>query len=193
MSRQPLPLHRPASQLAAVTTAAATPATVPAPVVVFAVGNPSRGDDALGPYLLEQLQHWLASQPGLAGQVELIEDFQLNIEHALDLQGRQLAIFIDAGDHTPAPYTYTPVTAAADLGSSTHALEPGAVLRVFVQTVNANPPPAYVLCVRGEAFELGQPLSAAASAHADAAFDHLTCTLSRAVLQPAPAYAALRP
>ena len=48
-------------------------------VVVFAVGNPSRGDDALGPLLMAGLeqQDW----PG----VQLVSDFQLQIEHALDL------------------------------------------------------------------------------------------------------------
>ena len=67
-----------------------------APIVVFAVGNPSRGDDAIGPELCGRLENWLKNA-GLAERVELIEDFQLNIEHALDLEGRELALFIDAG------------------------------------------------------------------------------------------------
>ena len=67
-----------------------------APVVVFAVGNPSRGDDAIGPVICGRLEKWLENE-GLADQFELIEDFQLQIEHAMDLQGRQLALFIDAG------------------------------------------------------------------------------------------------
>ena len=51
-----------------------------APIVVFAVGNPSRGDDAIGPELCARLEKWLARE-GLSQRVELIEDFQLNIEH----------------------------------------------------------------------------------------------------------------
>ena len=73
-----------------------------APIVVFAVGNPSRGDDAIGPELCARLEKWLARE-GLSQRVELIEDFQLNIEHALDLVGREQALFIDAGENTPAP------------------------------------------------------------------------------------------
>lgn len=140
-----------------------------APLVVFAVGNPSRGDDALGPHLLARLQGWLDAT-GRAGEVELIEDFQLNIEHALDLEGRQLALFIDAGDHTPAPYTFTRLQPATDLGSSTHALEPGAVLKVFGQTCHGPAPACFVLCVRGERFELGEPLSGAADGYAEEAW-----------------------
>ncbi len=55
--------------------------------VIFAVGNPSRGDDAIGPECYGRLEKLLKNEI-LAGSVELIEDFQLQIEHALDLQGR---------------------------------------------------------------------------------------------------------
>ncbi|MBK7846051.1 MAG: hypothetical protein IPJ73_00935 [Zoogloea sp.] len=70
-------------------------------LVIFAVGNPSRGDDALGPLLMAELE--TQSLPG----VTLVTDFQLQIEHALDLDGHDLALFIDAGTGTPAPSTST--------------------------------------------------------------------------------------
>jgi hydrogenase maturation protease len=140
-----------------------------APVVVLACGNPSRGDDALGPLLLDRLQAWLEAE-GLADGFELIGDFQLQIEHALDLADRQLALFIDAGHSTPAPFLFRPAVAANCATHSTHALSPEAVLTVYPQVVGAAPPPAYVLCVRGESFALGEGLSQAAEAHANAAF-----------------------
>lgn len=143
-----------------------------APVVVFAVGNPSRGDDAIGPALCARLAAWLERE-GLAGQVELIEDFQLNIEHALDLQRRALALFIDAGENTPAPYLFERIFPAALATHSTHALPPQAVLQVYRQTEGAEPPPAFVLCVRGESFELGEPLSLSAQLRLDGAMDLL--------------------
>ncbi|MDP2785684.1 MAG: Ni/Fe hydrogenase, partial [Sulfurimicrobium sp.] len=61
-----------------------------APLLVFGYGNPSRGDDALGPLLLEQLA--ALNLP----HVELLTDFQLQVEHAVDLQGRERVLFIDA-------------------------------------------------------------------------------------------------
>lgn len=140
-----------------------------APVVVFAVGNPSRGDDAIGPLLLARLAGWLADA-GLAGDFELVEDFQLQIEHALDLRGRRLALFIDAGTGTPAPYRFAACRPARDASHSTHALSPAAVLEVYALTEGEAPPPAYVLCVRGEEFGLGEPLTAAATAHLESAF-----------------------
>ncbi len=147
--------------------------SVLAPVVIFACGNPSRGDDALGPLLLDRLQTWLDAE-GLAEGFELIGDFQLQVEHALDLAGRNLAIFIDAGHQTPAPFVFHSIAAERKATHSTHALPPESVLAVF-PLVNAGqtPPAAFVLCVSGERFELGEGLSDSAARNADAAFEQL--------------------
>ena len=140
---------------------------VEAPLVVFAVGNPSRGDDALGPLLLQRLE--AAHLPG----VVTVEDFQLQIEHAVDLQGRQLALFIDAGQGTPAPFDFTPVQPSFNPAHTSHALSPGDVLAVYGQAFGTPPPPAFVLCVRGQHFELGEGLSVPAQVHLEAAWEFL--------------------
>lgn len=144
-----------------------------APVVVLACGNPSRGDDALGPHLLDRLQAWLDAE-GLGERFELIGDFQLQIEHALDLAGRRLALFVDAGSKTAAPYDFREIVAGGKVaGHTTHALSPEAVLAVLPRIGDVAPPAAFVLCVRGESFVLGEGLSEAAAAHARAALDRL--------------------
>ena len=139
-------------------------------LVVFAVGNPSRGDDALGPLLMAGLesQDW--------PDVRLVSDFQLQIEHALDLDGCDLALFIDAGTGTSAPFTFSETAPASGRPVSSHSLPPEAVLQVFADIRGMPPPPAFVLCVRGEDFGLGKELSEAASRHLEAAQAHLgTC------------------
>ena len=143
------------------------------PVVVFAIGNPSRGDDAIGPLLCARLAAWLEAA-GLAGQFELFEDFQLQIEHALDLKGRQLALFIDAGDHTPAPFTFGRALPHQGIAHTSHALPPESVLQVFCQIEGGEPPPSFILCVHGEKFALGEALSAPAEASLEEAFALLT-------------------
>lgn len=140
-----------------------------APFVILACGNPSRGDDALGPLLLERLAEWLAAEQ-ISAKFELIEDFQLQVEHALDLAGRQAALFIDAGQDTPAPYTLMAGFADDTPGHSTHAITPGAVLAVYRRIVGGAPPPVSILCVRGESFELGEGLSPAASGYLEEAW-----------------------
>lgn len=150
-----------------------------APVVIFAIGNPSRGDDAIGPECYGRLEK-MAKNEILAGRVELIEDFQLNIEHALDLEGRELALFIDAGENTPAPFVFERIFPAAIASHSTHALPPQAVLQVYRQTEGKEPPPSFLLCVRGERFELGEALSSEALARVDKAMT----LLERLATQP---------
>jgi len=145
----------------------------PAPVLVLAVGNPSRGDDALGPALAERLE--AAAFPG----VEVVADFQLQVEHALDLVGRERVIFIDAGTGTRPPFEWREVRPAADFLHTSHALSPEAVLATYVRVRGEPPPESWVLCVRGESFELGEPLSTGAAAHLEAAWSELGRRLAK--------------
>lgn len=139
----------------------------PAPVLVLAAGNPSRGDDAIGPLLAERLE--AARLPG----VEVLSDFQWQVEHALELEGRALAVFVDAGMATAAPCELRAVSRSARFLHTTHALEPGAVLETYHLVTGRTPPPALLLCVRGESFELGEALTPAASLHLEAAWAQL--------------------
>jgi hydrogenase maturation protease len=68
---------------------------MPAPLLVIGIGNPSRGDDALGPLFIERVEILLADELA-RGQIELLTDFQLQLEHALDLAGRARVVFVDA-------------------------------------------------------------------------------------------------
>jgi hydrogenase maturation protease len=143
------------------------------PILVIGIGNPSRGDDAIGPLAIERLEAL-----GLPG-VELLTDFQLQVEHALDLVGRSEVVFVDATVAGEGPFSFEPVAPAADLSATTHALAPAAVLDVYRQYTDAPLPVARVLAVRGFEFELGAPLSDAAARNLDAALEVLVAHLTR--------------
>lgn len=138
------------------------------PLLIFAYGNPSRGDDALGPQLLDLLADIRALHPKWP-EFELITDFQLQVEHALDLEGRDLALFIDASVSCPSPFLFSPLQPAQDARYTTHEMSPQAVLHVYEQVCRRPAPPAFLLSVRGTSFELGEPLSRAAVENRDAA------------------------
>ena len=134
-----------------------------APTLVFGWGNPSRGDDALGPLFID---HIAALQlPG----VECLTDFQLQVEHALDLENRKRILFIDASIDATAPFAVTVLEAARDASFTTHAMTPEAVMHVYVELHDEPPPPCTLLAIRGERFELGEAISPAAATHLDAA------------------------
>jgi hydrogenase maturation protease len=143
----------------------------PAPVLVFTWGNPSRGDDALGPALYQRLLD--KQSAGRLPGVDLLTDFQLQIEHALDLRERERVVFADASVDAPEPFDFRPLQAERDASYTTHAMSPGAILAVFARVEQQSPPPSFLLSIRGYEFELGQPLSAAARRHLDAACEFM--------------------
>ena len=142
--------------------------TMTAPTLVFAWGNPSRGDDALGPLFGEHFETLAARHPEW-GDIEVLTDFQLQVEHALDLQLRQRVLFVDASASAQSACTLTRITAAKDVSFTTHAISPQSVMQVYAELEECEPPPCWLLAIRGETFELGEPLSANALQHLHAA------------------------
>jgi len=134
-----------------------------APILVFGWGNPSRGDDALGPLFIDRIA--ALQLPG----VECLTDFQLQVEHALDLEGRRRILFVDASLDAPAPFSVKLLEPARDASFTTHAMTPEAVMHVYVELHDEAPPPCTLLAIRGERFELGEEVSPAAPSHLDAA------------------------
>ncbi len=134
-----------------------------APILIIAIGNESRGDDALAPLLLRQLQ---ATESASA---ELLEDFQLQVEHVTDLLGRNAVLFIDADVSCDVPFHFSKIEAAHDNSYSSHAMTPFALLHTFRQVYRTDAPPAFLLRIRGYSFELGDGLSDEASANLERA------------------------
>ena len=136
------------------------------PLLVFGWGNASRGDDALGPMFIERLRAMVGDDG-----VEFQEDYQLQVEHALDLTGRERVLFVDASMTCAAPFEVTILQPARDATFSTHAMSPEAVMQVFVDLHHIEPPECTLLAIRGDAFELGASPSASATANLEPALE----------------------
>jgi hydrogenase maturation protease len=132
------------------------------PILIFGWGNPSRGDDALGPLFVERIE--ALRLPG----VECLTDFQLQVEHALDLKDRRRVLFVDASIDTPA-FSASRIEPNRDTTFTTHAISPQSVMQTFIDIERAAPPPCWLLAIGGRSFELGEPLSADAAANLEAA------------------------
>ncbi len=132
-----------------------------APLLVFAIGNESRGDDALGPLLLRSLQG--------GAQAELIEDYQLQVEHVTDLRGRHAVLFVEADMSCAAPFHFSRIAAAHDHSYTSHAMTPSALLHTYRQVYGTDAPESFLLRIRGYGFELGATLSDEASSNLEQA------------------------
>ena len=125
----------------------------PQATLVFSWGNPSRGDDAIGPRIYDMLR-----ARDLAG-VDLLTDFQLQIEHTVDLHQRERILFVDASVSAQAPYELCRLYPDKDSSYTTHAMSPSALLAVYWKVNKRSPPASFLLKVRGYEFGLGLPLS----------------------------------
>lgn len=134
------------------------------PVLLFGYGNLSRGDDALGPLLLEYIES--RCDPD---KIDILSDFQLQVEHALDLENRKLVLFVDASVSCCNPFDFAMLKPARDKSYSSHAMSPAAVLDVYQSIKRQMPPPCFLLSIKGEKFELGEGLSANAQSHLELA------------------------
>lgn len=139
-----------------------------APVLVFAIGNESRGDDALAPLLVRGLEDWV-EEAGLGGRVELVEDYQLQVEHVTDLLDRSRVLFVDADMSCAEPFHFSAITAAHDHSYTSHAMTPFALLHTYRQIYGRDAPACSLLRIRGYGFELGAGLSARAAVNLERA------------------------
>ncbi|HEY8138620.1 MAG TPA: hydrogenase maturation protease [Methylocystis sp.] len=151
--------------------------------LVFGVGNPSRGDDALGPLFIERLEAWSATARNLPVALAALTDFQWQIEHALDLVDIDVVVFVDASVRAEPPFALAPLAAKFDASHSTHALSPACLLAV-AERLGQTVPQAWLLAIPGRAFELGSEPSPDSLSYLDAAFEHLRSRLIAGRLEP---------
>lgn len=148
-----------------------------APALIFTYGNPSRGDDALGPTMFDLLEKY-KEETSMLGMVDLLTDYQLQIEHAIDLEYREGVVFIDASMSCSAPYEFVKLHPERDVSYTTHAMSPSSVLDVYQQINQSEPPPSYALTIRGYEFELGQPTTEQAKFNLQKSYEFIINLLS---------------
>ena len=138
-----------------------------APILIFGYGNLGRGDDALGPDLVAAIHR--EALPG----VECIDDIQLQIEHVIDLEGRQKVLFVDADESCAPPYLFENIYAEKDGSYTSHAMTPQALLHAYKQVHGRDAPQAFLLRVRGYRFSLGEKMTEGAHANLAEALDRV--------------------
>jgi hydrogenase maturation protease len=140
------------------------------PVLIFAYGNISRGDDALAPLLIEQLQD--AELKTVCGHpAKYLCDYQILVEHILDLQGCERVLLIDAHQSLSQPYTFELVQPKRETSYTTHGISPPTLLSTYENTLSDQAPSSYLLALQGQEFNLGEGLSSSAKNSLDQAFD----------------------
>ncbi len=145
-------------------------------LLIFAYGNISRGDDALAPLLVERLQQQ-AVVTGCGLQLKYLTDYQMHIEHVMDMQQCQRVLLIDAAMELPGAFHFYPVSAQPQTLYTTHGMSPASLLHTYQQVLHQQPPATAMLAIAGYRFELGEGLSTQARINLDQAEDFVKSIL----------------
>lgn len=132
-------------------------------MLLFGYGNPGRGDDGLGPELIERIASLQLDN------VACQNDMQLQVEHVTDLSEHEKVVFIDADMACDGPFEFSEIIAEKNGSYSSHAMNPPALLYAYQQVYGKEAPPAFMLRIRGYDFELGDSISAQAAVNLEAA------------------------
>jgi hydrogenase maturation protease len=139
----------------------------PAKVLVIGYGNPGRQDDGLGPAVAARIDS--LGWPNL----NALDNYQLNIEDAVDVAAHDVVWFVDAAKAGQAPYAVHDVAPAATIEFTSHILRPEAVLAI-AQQCYGGAPKAFLLAIRGYEFEFVEALTRDACDNLRAALAMLT-------------------
>ena len=130
-------------------------------VRLIGIGNPGRQDDGLGAALVDEIDK---AKKGAISNVEAVWKYQLNIEDAGLIKDRDYVVFADATTEVDAPARLAEIAPASEIAFTTHALAPESVLALS-EELYGRAPKAYVLAIRGYAWDIGEGLSPQASAN----------------------------
>ena len=126
------------------------------PLLLIGYGNPGRGDDGLGPALVDRLE--TLNLPGL----ELQSDYQLTVDMACDVAAYERVVFADAAATGQGAYCFRSLQPGAPLSFTSHSQSPEGVL-YLARTLFGGRPLGQLLGIRGYRFgEFSEQLSPAA-------------------------------
>jgi hydrogenase maturation protease len=137
-------------------------------ILIYGYGNPGREDDGLGAALVSRLEEWSKSS-GYTG-IEFDTNYQLNIEDAEAISGKDIVIFADASTEEIDDYLFTEVTGETEVSFTTHAASPGYIVQLC-RDLFGKCPKVYLLHIKGYRWDFKEGLSKEAENNLQKALD----------------------
>jgi hydrogenase maturation protease len=136
-------------------------------ILVLGYGNPGRQDDGLGPATAAGIER--LGWPNLTA----FDNYQLNIEDAIDVAEHDVVWFVDAAKAGPSPYAVSDLSPAAAIEFTSHIVRPEVILAI-ARRYYGRAPKAFLLGIRGYQFEFVEELTPGASDNLRVALAMLT-------------------
>lgn len=141
--------------------------------LLFGIGNSGRSDDGLGWAFLDRIQH----QADFSGQIEY--RYQLQVEDAATVSRADRVIFVDSCQGAlPGGFQWAPCPASRDFAFTSHVLAPSAVM-YLCEDLYGKAPPAELLLIQGDCWDLDTGLSVAAHRRLERALESFGLHLQR--------------
>ncbi len=160
-----------------------------AKILIQAIGNPLRSDDAVGPLLIERLSDEATHR--FDDTIELEWVYQLQIENAEQWHHYEKVIVIDADSRAAEPLSWRELTEQRNVAHETfdsHQKSPESVYRLmrqfFETTSSPLPTRVFVLGIQAEIFEIGEHLSCTSQRALQKAEKYLVQVLNKNIKSP---------
>ena len=125
-------------------------------ILVYGYGNPGRQDDALGVLLAENIRSWTSEKKSCNISVET--NYQLNIEDAANINGKDLVVFADASKEDIEDFILTDLAPAAKVEFSMHQVSPAFVLYLCGNLFETFPK-SFMLHIKGYSWDFQEGLT----------------------------------
>jgi Ni,Fe-hydrogenase maturation factor len=111
------------------------------------------------------------------------DNYQLNIEDAIDVASHDIVWFIDAAKTGQSPYSVRAVSPSSTIEFTSHIVRPEAILAIARQCYGGSPR-AFLLAIRGYGFEFIEALTPGAKDNLHAALGMLADRIRILQAQP---------
>jgi hydrogenase maturation protease len=140
-------------------------------ILIYGYGNPGRQDDGLGIFLSERIDNWIKQENIQSVKVDY--NYQLNIEDAVEIAGKDMVIFVDASKEKISDYSFTRVKPSDRLQFTTHTVSPSYLLNLCEVFYNKKPD-VYLLHIKGYKWDFMENITEEAINNLKKAYDFLT-------------------
>jgi hydrogenase maturation protease len=142
----------------------------PPRILIYGYGNPGRQDDALGILVSEEIGNWV--EKNNIKNIDVDQNYQLNIEDAEKISHYDLVIFADASVNETQTFSYEPLKPDLKTDFTMHSVKPSFIVGLCQQIFGKNPQ-AYILQIRGYKWELVEKTTRKAKKNLYASVDFL--------------------
>lgn len=150
-------------------------------------GNPARMDDGLGAAFAAELE-----RRGVE-DADIEVDYQLGIEHALEVAAHERVVFVDASVGCGEPFSFRRIVPRFDSSFTTHSVQAEALMGLAASLFKGKAT-GYTLGIRGYEFgDFGERLSEGARRNLEAALQFALERLQKRDFEEADSVGAMAP